>query len=386
MPMGAYTAGNIHPEQSMTAVVKEAANTDAVSCVDLIECYYERGFTDGLPVVPPTQEKIDAIVARLGGNPSFVEARIAPRWGELTREVLAINMIMAGCKPEYTPVVLAAVKALTDQSFNLNGVQATTHVAAPLLIVNGPIAKEIGMNGGVNAFGSGNRANATIGRAIRLIMLNVGGGWPGDLDKSTLGHPGKYTYCVAENEAQSPFAPYHVEHGFKPEDSTVFVMAAEAPHSVTNHISNDPEGILDTMCSAMSTIASNSAVLGGHIAVVLGLEHAQTIAQHGWSRADIRNYLWVNHGNRFIDLAYGHRYGKVYNRNLPKYYKREDDSRIPIVHSPDHIHLFVMGGEAGRFSVLIPGWGHMSTPVHRAVEPDVAGDNGGDCTSGACAL
>ena len=386
MPMRAYTPGNIHPEQSMTAVVKEAANTDAVSSVDLIEYYYERGFTDGLPVVPPTQEKIDAIVARLGGNPSFVEARIAPRWGELTREVLAINMVMAGCKPEYTPVVLAAVKALTDQSFNLNGVQATTHVAAPLLIVNGPIAKEIGMNGGVNAFGSGNRANATIGRAIRLIMLNVGGGWPGDLDKSTLGHPGKYTYCVAENEAQSPFAPYHVEHGFKPEDSTVFVMAAEAPHSVTNHISNDPEGILDTMCSAMSTIASNSAVLGGHIAVVLGLEHAQTIAQHGWSRADIRNYLWVNHGNRFIDLAYGHRYGKVYNRNLPKYYKREDDSRIPIVHSPDHIHLFVMGGEAGRFSVLIPGWGHMSTPVHRAVEPDVAGDNGGDCTSGACAL
>ena len=386
MPMRAYTPGNIHPEQSMTAVVKEAANTDAVSSVDLIEYYYERGFTDGLPVVPPTQEKIDAIVARLGGNPSFVEARIAPRWGELTREVLAINMVMAGCKPEYTPVVLAAVKALTDQSFNLNGVQATTHVAAPLLIVNGPIAKEIGMNGGVNAFGSGNRANATIGRAIRLIMLNVGGGWPGDLDKSTLGHPGKYTYFVAENEAQSPFAPYHVEHGFKPEDSTVFVMAAEAPHSVTNHISNDPEGILDTMCSAMSTIASNSAVLGGHIAVVLGLEHAQTIAQHGWSRADIRNYLWVNHGNRFIDLAYGHRYGKVYNRNLPKYYKREDDSRIPIVHSPDHIHLFVMGGEAGRFSVLIPGWGHMSTPVHRAVEPDVAGDNGGDCTSGACAL
>ena len=240
------------------------------------------------------------------------------------------------------------------------------------------------MNGGVNAFGSGNRANATIGRALRLIMLNVGGGWPGDLDKSTLGHPGKYTYCVCENELQSPLAPYHVEHGYKAEDSTVFAMAAEAPHSVTNHISNDPEGILDTMCSAMSTIASNSAVLGGHIAVVLGLEHAQTIGKHGWSRADVRNYLYVNHGNRFIDLAYGHRYGKVYNRNLPKYYKREDDTRIPIVHSPDHIHLFVMGGEAGRFSVLIPGWGHMSTPVLRAI--DGASSDSGDCTSGACAI
>jgi hypothetical protein len=365
---------------------RESAAATVPADVDLIEYYYERGFSDGLPVVPPTQEKIDEIVARLGGDPSFVEARIAPRWGDLTREVLAINMVMAGCKPEYTPVVLAAVKALTDQAFNLNGVQATTHVASPLLIVNGPIAREIGMNGGVNAFGSGNRANATIGRALRLIMLNVGGGWPGDLDKSTLGHPGKYTYCVTENEAQSPLAPYHVEHGYKPEDSTVFVMAAEAPHSITNHISNDPEGILETMCSAMSTIASNSAVLGGHIAVVLGLEHAQTIGKHGWSRADVRNFLFQNHGNRFIDLAYGHRYGKVYNRNLPKYYKREDNTRIPIVHSPENIHLFVMGGEAGRFSVLIPGWGHMSTPVLRAVEGSGAGDNGAECVGGACAL
>ncbi|MFK4443840.1 hypothetical protein ABH944_004340 [Caballeronia udeis] len=365
---------------------RESATATVPADVDLVEYYYERGFSDGLPVVPPTQEKVDEIVARLGGDASFVEARIAPRWGDLTREVLAINMVMAGCKPEYTPVVLAAVKALTDQAFNLNGVQATTHVASPLLIVNGPIAREIGMNGGVNAFGSGNRANATIGRALRLIMLNVGGGWPGDLDKSTLGHPGKYTYCVTENEAQSPLAPYHVEHGYKPEDSTVFVMAAEAPHSVTNHISNDPEGILDTMCSAMSTIASNSAVLGGHIAVVLGLEHAQTIGKHGWSRADVRNYLFQNHGNRFIDLAYGHRYGKVYNRNLPKYYKREDNTRIPIIHSPENIHLFVMGGEAGRFSALIPGWGHMSTPVLRAVEGSGAGDNGAECVGGTCAL
>ncbi|CAB3662538.1 hypothetical protein LMG6000_02502 [Achromobacter insolitus] len=375
-----------HEEISMSAVLqaKTSPVTMVPAGVDLVEYYYERGFTDGLPVVPPTQEKIDEIVARLGGDASFVEARVAPRWGELTREVLAINMVMAGCKPEYAPVVLAAVKAITDPAFNLNGVQATTHVASPLLVVNGPIAREIGMNGGVNAFGSGNRANATIGRALRLIMLNVGGGWPGDLDKSTLGHPGKYTYCVCENELQSPLAPYHVEHGYKAEDSTVFALAAEAPHSVTNHISNDPEGILDTMCSAMSTIASNSAVLGGHIAVVLGLEHAQTIGKHGWSRADVRNYLYVNHGNRFIDLAYGHRYGKVYNRNLPKYYKREDDTRIPIVHSPEHIHLFVMGGEAGRFSVLIPGWGSMSTPVLRAI--DGANAESADCTSGACAI
>lgn len=353
--------------------------------VDLVEYYYEQGFSDGLPVVPPTQEKIDAVVQVLGGDPEFVECKVAPRWGELTREVLAINMVLAGCKPEYAPVVRAAMLALTDAAFNLNGVQATTHVASPLIVVNGPIAQALGMNGGANAFGSGNRANATIGRAVRLMMLNVGGAWPGDLDKSTLGHPGKYTYCVAENEAQSPLAPYHVEHGYKPEESTVFAIAAEAPHSATNHVSNDPEGILDTICSAMSTIASNTAVLGGHMAVALGLEHARTIAKHGWNRADIRNYIFMNHGNRFIDLAYGHRYGKVYNRNLPKWYKREDDTRIPIIHSPDNIHLFVMGGEAGRFSAVIPGWGHMSTPVLRPVDV-VAAPEGPDCSSGTCSL
>lgn len=371
----------------MSALLKDRpADSQMPSDIDLVEYYYERGFSDGLPVVPPTQRKVDEIVERLGGDPGFVECRVAPRWGDMTREVLAINMVMAGCRAEYAPVVLAAVHAITDPAFNLNGVQATTHVASPLVIVNGPIAQAIGMNGGCNAFGSGNRANATIGRAVRMIMLNVGGGWPGDLDKSTLGHPGKYTYCVCENEAQSPLAPYHVEKGFKATDSTVFAMAAEAPHSVTNHVSNDPEGILDTMCSAMSTIASNSAVLGGHIAVVLGLEHAQTIAKHGWSRSDVRNYLFTNHGNRFIDLAYGHRYGKIYNRNLPKYFKREDETIIPIVHSPDHIHLFVMGGEAGRFSVLIPGWGRMSTPIHRPVGDAVSAGSDADCLGGACAL
>lgn len=353
--------------------------------IDLVEYYYEQGFSDGMPVVPPTQEKIDAVVLALGGDPDYVECKVAPRWGELTREVLAINMVMAGCKASYAPVVRAAMLALTDAAFNLNGVQATTHVASPLIVVNGPIAAELGMNGGANAFGSGNRANATIGRAVRLIMLNVGGAWPGDLDKSTLGHPGKYTYCVAENEAQSPFAPYHVEQGYKPAESTVFALAAEAPHSATNHVSNDPEGILDTICSAMSTIASNTAVLGGHMAVVLGLEHAKTISEHGWTRADIRNYIFMNNGNRFIDLAYGHRYGKVYNRNLPKWYKREDNTRIPIVHSPDNIHLFVMGGEAGRFSAVIPGWGHMSTPVLKPIDLDVVAA-GPDCSTGTCAL
>jgi hypothetical protein len=352
---------------------------------NLVEWYFEQGWTDGLPIVPPTRAVVDAFVETLGGDPQLVECKVPPRHGSLTREVLAINMVMAGCRPEYAPIVRAAVLSITDRAFNLNGVQATTHVASPLIIVNGPLGREVGMSGGANAFGSGNRANATIGRAVRLIMFNVGGGWPPDFDKSTLGHPGKYTYCVAENESESPFAPYHVEHGYRPTDSTVFAIAAEAPHSVTDHQCNDPEGILDTMCSAMSTVASNSAVLGGHCVAVLGVEHALTIAKHGWTRSDIRNYLWMNSGNAFRAISRDHRYGKVYNRNLPKWLKRDPDSRIPIAPSADHIHLFVMGGRAGRFSAFIPGWGHMSTPVLRAIDAAAKPDDDG-CVDGACAL
>src|ERR1700754_4293454 len=224
--------------------------TSAVTEQDPIEHYFGQPWSDGLPVVVPTPEKVAAIVDVLGGDPEQLVARIPPRWGSLTTELLAVNMVMAGCKPEYAPVVRAAVLALCDPRFNLNGIQATTHVVAPLLVVNGPIAREIGMNPGGNVFGSGNRANATIGRALRLILLSVGGGIPGDLDKSTLGHPGKYTYCIAENEEASPWAPYHVERGYAPEDSTVLVIGAEAPHSVTNHISDDPQGILDSIASA----------------------------------------------------------------------------------------------------------------------------------------
>src|ERR1700726_4024340 len=293
----------IKPRQTEKCVLRVPAGRN------LVEWYFEQGWTDGLPIVPPTRELVDAFVEALGGDPQLIECKVPPRHGSLTREVLAINMVMAGCKPEYAPVMRAAMLALTADAFNLNGVQATTHMAAPLLIVNGPIARAIGMNGDCNAFGSGNRANATIGRALRLVLLNVGGGWPGDLDKSTLGHPGKYTYCVAENEMASPWAPYHVEKGFSAEDSTVFLLAAEPPHSVTNHVANDPEGILDSIASAMRTIANNNAVSSGHCAVVVGPEHAKTIATKGWRRHDVKSYLYMNAHNLFRDLAFGHRYG-----------------------------------------------------------------------------
>lgn len=353
--------------------------------VDLTEWYFEKGWTDGLPVVPPTPEKVERVVAALGGEPDKLEARIPPRWGDLTREVLAINTVMAGCKAEYARLVRAAILALCDSPFNLQGIQATTHVAAPLLIVNGPIRNTLGMNAGCNVFGPGNRANATIGRAVRLILMNVGGGWPGELDQSTFGHPGKYTYCIAENEESSPWAPYHVEHGYRPEDSTVFVSAAEAPHSVTNHISNDPQGILESIISSMSTIAHNNAVNGGSCVVVIGLEHAATIAAAGWTRSDVRYYLWTNARNSFGDITFRGRYGQIYNRNLPRWYKREPEAPIPVIPRPEDIHLFVAGGKAGRFSLFIPGWAQASRPVLRAIDAQESA-SGPECTDEACLL
>ena len=354
--------------------------------VDLVEWYYRQGFSDGFPVAPPTSEKVEAMIEALGGDAQFVEARVPPRWGTMTREVLAINMVMAGCLPSYAPVVRAAMLALCAPAFNLHGVQATTHMASPLLVVNGPIRNEIGMNAGHNVFGSGNRANATIGRAIRMILLNVGGGWPGDLDKSTLGSPAKYTYCIAENEEVGCIAPYHVEKGFAEEDSTVFVMPAEPPHSVTNHVADDPEGILDSIVSAMSTIAHNNAVSAGHCAVVLGPEHARVMGKYQWTRHDIRYYLWYHACNTFGDVAFRHRYGKVYNRSLPKWYRREVDAKIPVVPSPDHIHLFCAGGEAGRFSAFIPGWGHMASPVLREINGKAPAGGSMNCVDGTCYL
>jgi hypothetical protein len=353
---------------------------------DLVEWYFSQPWSDGLPVVPPTPEKIAAVVELLGGDPDYVECKIPPRWGCLTREALAINMVLAGCEARYAPVVRAAIKAMCETSFNLNALQASTHVVAPLLVVNGPIRREIGMNADCNVFGSGNRANATIGRAIRLMLLSCGGGTPGNLDKSTLGQPGKYTYCIAENEEESPWAPYHVEHGMQADDSAVFVIPAESPHCVTNHISDDPEGILDSIASAMSTIAHNSAVMGGPSTVVLGPEHAACIARRGWTRSDVKSYLCMNSWNSFEAISFGNRYGKVYNRNLPKWYRRTPEARIPIAERPDDIHLFVAGGRAGRFSAFIPGWGNMATALLRPIDSSKLSLQEPICEDGSCRL
>ena len=193
------------------------ANTDSLNeDIDAIEYYFEQGVTDGLPVVPPTEERMQLMLAATSQAADEVVALVPPNFGEASIEKIAVNAVMAGCKPEFLPVVIAGVRAMCDERVSLHGVQGTTHTATPLFIINGPVRQQLDINCAAGVFGSGWRANATIGRALRLIMLNIGGAHPGEIDKSTMGHPGKYTYCIGEYEEQNPWEPLHVEHGYAP--------------------------------------------------------------------------------------------------------------------------------------------------------------------------
>ena len=194
--------------------------------------YQARGWTDGLPIVPPTEARVREFLRHTKRDPREIVGVLPPRQGEATVEKIAANAVMAGCKPEYMPVILAALEALGDPLFNLDSVQATTHPVAPLIVVNGPIARQLEINGGYNCFGQGFRANVTIGRAVRLVLMNVGGGLPGSGGRATQGSPAKLAYCVAENEAESPWEPLHVEAGLPADTSTVTVFGCEGPHNI----------------------------------------------------------------------------------------------------------------------------------------------------------
>src|SRR5438067_1149866 len=218
---------------------------------DAIELAFDKGWSDGLPVVPPTEARVRAMLDAVRLEPPQQVAFIRDRAVSITAEKVAINAVMAGCKPEYMPVVVAAVEGIGDEGWSYHGPGTSTGGAGVLMIVNGPIARRLDVNAGDNLFGPGWRANLTIGRAVRLVMRNVCGSRPGTLDRGTLGHPGKLSYVIAENEAESPWTPLHVERGFRPEQSTVTVMAAEGPHQFYNQLSRTAEGVLTTLADSM---------------------------------------------------------------------------------------------------------------------------------------
>jgi hypothetical protein len=329
---------------------------DTQEAVD--EHFDAHGWSDGLPVVAPTRERVDRMLAWTDRDADCAVGVMPPRHGVATVESLAVNAVMAGCRPEYFPIVLTAVEAMLEPDFNLFAVQATTHPCAPLVIVNGPAVAELGINARYGAFGSGVRANATIGRAVRLILLNVGGGAPGVLDRATQGQPSKYAFCIAENEAESPWEPLHVERGFEPWTSTVTVVGAENPHNINDHVSDSAAGILATLAGSMGDMGSNNAYLYGEPVLALGPEHAAILAADGhdktsisrdvFEHARIPGELWSRGGmagapDRFLD-----------------------DRAKPIIARPEDLIVIVVGG-FGRHSSWLPTFGSSTRAVTRAV-------------------
>jgi hypothetical protein len=314
---------------------------------DPFEALYARGVTDGLPVVPPTRERVAAAVAASGRPADTLIARVPPNFGRATVEKIAINAVMAGCRPEYMPVVVAAIEGIADPRWGYHGPATSTGSAAVLTIVNGPIARRLDFNSGDNLFSPGWRANATVGRAVRLVMRNVIGTIPGRLDRGTFGHPGRYTYVMAENEAESPWTPLHVERaGCRPTDSAVTVMAALAPIQFYNQLSSTAAGVLGTLCD---TMRYPGQIGQPNYCVVLAGEHMRTIAADGWSKADIRKFIFENSTNT---VAHFKRTAR-----MPGAVKPEDETATrPLVQSPDDILVVAAGGRAGSFSCFIPGW------------------------------
>jgi hypothetical protein len=314
--------------------------------------YQDRGWTDGLPIVPPTEAAVQEFLRWTDRGPREVIGVLPPRQGEATVERIAANAVMAGCRPEYFPIILAGIEALTDPLFNLDSIQATTHPVAPLLIVNGAIGREVGLNSGYNAFGQGFRANVTIGRAVRLVLMNVGGGLPGTGDRATQGSPAKIAYCIAENEAESPWEPLHVEAGLPADVSVVTAFGCEGPHNIQDHFSSTGLGVLLTVAGAMGQAGSNNLLGRGWPLLSLGPEHAATIARDGYSKRQVKQFLFEH--ARF-PLA---RLGPDYRRQQIEHHKAADspDTMLPIVKAPDDITVIVVGG-AGKHSAWQPTFG-----------------------------
>ena len=300
----------------MAQATIEVTGHEAADPLAAIEFCYRQGWTDGLPVVPPTEARVAAFLGYLARERDDVVGSVPERRRRVTVEQVVANAVMAGCLPEYGPVVLAAVEAMLQPPFNLVGPSASLGGSAILVIVNGPIVDELHINCRNNLFGPGNRANATIGRAVRLVLMNTCGAIPGLFDRTTLGHPGKYTYCIGENAGESPWLPLHAERGFAPQANAVTVFACEGPRQVRNSLSQTPEGIATTIADVMSSLGTSMATSGsvgdtttgtrqGEVTIVIAGEHMHTMARHGWTKADVRRYLATHARRTVADLKRG---------------------------------------------------------------------------------
>lgn len=330
----------------MTEMPFTSESIEVDDALQAIELFAERGWTDGLPIVPPTENLVAQFVEALGMTPDAVLGVEPTKGAVITAEKAAINAVMAGCRPEYMPVLAAAIDAMTAPEFGLHGISVSTMGSAVLLIVNGPIATELGMNSGVSVFGPGNRANASLGRAIRLIIINVLGTRAGDLDKATVGHPGKYAWCIAENEDLSPWVPVHETRGMPAGSSAVTVAPGLGPFQVGQHHDDSPERILDAFIDALYAMGP----LMTEALILLCPEHLEHFREAGWEKEQVGQYLHENARRSATDWA-------AAGRPVPG---AEDggDELVSALISPESLITVVAGGGGGAWSQIIPTWTH----------------------------
>src|SRR6266571_5612235 len=303
--------------------------------------FFDHGVSDGLPVVPPTRARVSRAVHASGRDAGELIAEVPPNYGRATVEKIAVNAVMAGCRPEYLPVVIAAVEAICDPAFDLHGVSATTNAPTPLVVINGSVRGKLGVNCAAGVFGPGWRANATIGRAVRLVCVNLGGARPGVVSMSTLAHPGRYTYCIGEHEEASPWASLAVEHGFAPEQNTVALLAADAPLGVYAQRSRTPEDLLPTIAASMAVVSHHKMTHWGDTLVVLSPEHAKILGAAGWKKADVRRWLHERLQWPVCELVPGHNGGEGLPEHvLAKFaHPAAERAMIPKFRSPENIKL-----------------------------------------------
>jgi hypothetical protein len=345
-----------------------APGAGVVGAPDDLEAFQDfalaQGWGDGLPVLPPTRERVARIVG--GRQADRVVATLAPRQGIATVETIAANAALAGAGPEDLPVILAAVRALADPRFNLEAIQTTTHPCTPLLIVNGPIARRVGISGGANALGQGHRANAVIGRAVRLSLQNVGGASPGQVDRATLGHAGKFAFCLSENEEASPWEPLHVERGFPAGDSCVTVCGSEAPHNVNDHGSTTAHDLLRALAGTAATPGNNNVYLGGEPLILLGPEHARTIAGSGWSKRDLKRAFWERARVR-LDAFGPENLARFTVIDPARFATRAPDDTVALALRAEDVMVVVAGGP-GKHSAIVPTFGSTRSVTVRIEE------------------
>jgi hypothetical protein len=352
--VGAAPAGATAPAVHASTRSARLEVADDIEAVQRL--FREKRWSDGLPVIPPTVQRVEAMLARHGLSAETLVARVAPAFGAATLEAIAANAVAAGCDPDMLPLVVAAIRGTADERFNLQGIQATTNSVAVWVIVNGPGAAQLGFNAGVNCLGQGTWANATLGRAVHLVLQNVGGALPGEMDRATHGQPGKVTFCCSENEAQSPWAPLHVERGFRQEATTITVVGAEGTMNMNTH-AKKPEQLLQVMAETMIHPPSNEYTHGGEPWIILSPEHAEILSRAGMSKADVKRELWTRSRMAAKHLSDGEMLRTLASRKAEFGGEITPETLLTISQSPDDIGILVAGGP-GTHSVYVPCFGN----------------------------